>query len=258
MPGYVPQAVAPAPGYFPAPGTGYGAPAMGAPASGPAAGGFGQPAPFGPGFGGPPVIIDVGKTNGRKAVIGAVVAGALGLTALIAGIGGAADGGAGVGIVMIVIGLLLLVLPAGLVVRRDKIFRPHRLIFEPAGLRWDDPQGAPWMVPWSELAAVSISKHSPSEYGTPSLQDKIVGAASDKIAGERAYVRLDLFPADPGFAGRHPEMAHLWERQGVKNGYRLPLGSNVKFITTIATAMGRFAPHIYCGVNSTEGFMGLN
>jgi hypothetical protein len=53
-------------------------------------------------------------------------------------------------------------------------------------------------------------------------------------------------------------MAHLWERQGVQNGYRLPLGSNVNFIPTIAAAMGRFAPHIYRGVNATEGFMGLS
>lgn len=208
--------------------------------------------------GGPPVVIDVGKTNGRKAVIGAVVAGALGLGTLFAGLAGAVDGGVGVGIVVIVIGLVLLALPVGLVVRRDKIFRPHRLVFEAAGLRWDDPQGAPWLVPWSELAAVSVNKHAPKAYGSPTLQDKIVDSISDRIAGERAYVRLDFYPADPGFAGRHPEIAHLWERQGVKGGYRLPLGSNVKFITTIASAMGRFAPHIYRGVNSSEGFMGLN
>lgn len=229
------------PGYFPPPGA-FGPPAVGSPAGGP---------------GGGPVVIDVGKTNGRKATIGAVVAGALGLTALISGIAGAVDGGAGVGAVVIVIGLLLLVLPIGLVVRKDKVFRTQHLVFEPGGLRWHDPKGAPWVVPWAELAAVSVSKHSPKEYGTPSLQDKIVGAASDKIAGERAFVRLDIYPADPGFAGRHPELAHLWERQGVKNGYRLPLGSNVKFIPTIAMAMGRFAPQVYRGVNTTEGFMGL-
>lgn len=275
-PGGYPPAAGPMAGYgqpaagyaAPGPAATYGQPAAGYAAPGPAAA-YGQPGPAGyapqaagygqpaPAFGGPPVVIDVGKTNGRKAVIGAVVAGALGLTALIAGIGGAADGGAGVGAVMIVIGLLLLVLPVGLVVRKDKVFRTQHLVFEPGGLRWHDPKGAPWVVPWAELAAVSISKHSPKEYGTPSLQDKIVSAASDKIAGERAFVRLDIYPADPGFAGRHPELAHLWERQGVKNGYRLPLGSNVKFIPTIAMAMGRFAPQVFRGVNSTEGFMGL-
>src|SRR4051794_39593582 len=194
MRGYPPPGY-PAPGY-PAPPPQFGGPAPVA---------YGPPPsaiPYAPGpmaapgmpFGGPPVVIDVGKTNGRKAVIGAVVAGALGLTALIAGIGGAADGGAGIGAIMIVIGLLLLVLPVGLVVRKDKVFRTQHLVFEPGGLRWHDPKGAPWVVPWAELAAVSISKHSPKEYGTPSLQDKIVSAASDKIAGERAFVRLDIYP----------------------------------------------------------------
>ena len=228
---------------------------------GPPPGGTGlhvQPAAgFAPGPGGPPVVVDVGRTNGRKAIIGAVVAGAIGLTALIAGIAGAVDGGGGAMAIAIVLGLLFLALPVALVVRKDKVFRPHRLVFEPAGLRWDDPKGTPWAVPWSELAAVSISKHSAAQVGPESVQDKLVGAASDKILGERAHVRLDIYPADPSFAGRHPEMAHLWERQGVQNGYRLPLGSNVKFIPVIAGAMGRFAPGIYRGVNATEGFMGL-
>jgi hypothetical protein len=203
------------------------------------------------------VVVDVGKTNGRKVIIGATVAGALGLTAVISGIAGAVDGGAGVGAVVIIIGVLLLILPVATIARRQKVFRPQHLVFEANGVRWDDPRGAPWAVPWSELAAVVISKHSPKQVGSESLQDKLVGAASDKIAGERAHVRLDLYPADPAFAGRHPEMAHLWERQGLRNGYRLPLGSNVKFIPTIAGAMGRFAPGIYRGVNATEGFMGL-
>jgi hypothetical protein len=211
-----------------------------------------------PGAGGPPVVIDVGKTNARKAVIGATLAGVIGVGALVSAIFGAADGGVGIAIVMAVIGLLFLIMPIGLVVRRDKIFRPQHLVFDAVGLRWDDPRGAPWMVPWAELAAVSISKHSPQQVGSESLQDKLVGAASDKIAGERAHVRIDFFPADPGFAGRHPEIAHLWERQGVQNGYRLPLGSNVKFIPVIAQAMGRFAPHVYRGVNATEGFYGLS
>jgi hypothetical protein len=204
------------------------------------------------------VVIDVGKTNARKAVIGATVAGLIGMIALVAAISGAADGGVGVAVVMGIIGLLFLILPIGLIVRRDKIFRPQLLVFEPVGLRWDDPRGAPWLVPWAELAAVSISKHSPKQVGPESVQDKIVGAASDKIAGERVHVRIDFYPADPGFAGRHPEIAHLWERQGIKNGYRLPLGSNAKFIPTIAGAMGRFAPQIYRGVNATEGFYGLS
>jgi hypothetical protein len=257
----------PAPGYAQPP-AGYGPPPPGAYGPPPVAPGpYGPaqpPAAFAPpelvraGPGGPPVVVDVGKTNGRKAIAGSVVAGALGLTAVISGIAGAVDGGAGVGAVVIIIGLLLLALPVAMIVRKDKIFRPHRLVFEAGGLRWDDPKGAPWAVPWSELAAVAISKHSPQQVGPESIQDKLVGAASDKMLGERAHVRLDIYPADPSFSMRHPEMAHLWERQGVKNGYRLPLGSNVKFIPVIAGAMGRFAPGLYRGVNATEGFMGLS
>jgi hypothetical protein len=228
------------------------------PGLGPTAGGFGQPntSPYAPG--GAPVVIDVGKTNARKAVIGATVAGALGLLAVGSAIFGAVDGGTGAAIAAGVFGVLLLILPIGLFVRRDKVFRPHQLVFEPAGLRWHDPRGAPWMVPWSELAAVSISKHSPKQVGPESVSDKIVGGILDKTTGERVLVRLDFYPADPGFAGRHPEIAHLWERQGVQNGYRLPLGSNAKFVPVIAAAMGRFAPHIYRGVNATEGFYGLS
>ena len=186
------------------------------------------------------------------------MAGAVGLFAIGCAAFGAIDGGVGATVIALVIGLLFLILPLGLILRRDKIFRPQLLVFEPAGLRWHDPKGAPWLAPWSELAAVSVSKHSPKQVGPETISDKLSGAAADKIVGERAHVRLDIYPADPGFAGRHPEMAHLWERQGVQNGYRLPLGGNVQFIPTIAAAMGRFAPHVYRGVNATEGFMGLS
>jgi hypothetical protein len=203
------------------------------------------------------VVIDVDKANGRKVIIGSVVAGALGLLAVISAIAGAVDGGGAIAVVLI-IGLLLLALPIATIARAKKIFRQQHLVFEQQGLRWDDPEGAPWAVPWGELAAVSISKHTPMQVGTESIQDKLVGAASDKIVGERAHVRLDFYPADPSFPGRHPELAHLWERQGVQGGYRLPLGSNVQFIPEIAAAMARFAPSIYKGVNASEGFMGLS
>jgi hypothetical protein len=210
-----------------------------------------------PGYGPGAVVIDVGSTDGKKAATGAVVAGVVGLVAIIAGLFGAVDGGIGVSIAAIVVGNLFLIPMLVVLVKRDKVFRPRKLVFEPAGIRWDDPRGAPWAVPWSELAAVSISKHSAMEVDH-SINNKISGAITDKALGERAHVRLDLYPADPSFAGRHPELAHLWERQGVRGGYRMPLGSNVKFIPMIAHAMGRFAPHLFRGVNATEGFMGLS
>lgn len=208
------------------------------------------PQGYGPGA----VVIDVGQVDGRKAIAGAVVAGVVGIVAVVAGLAGAVDGGAGVGIAVTVVGVLFLVPVVLVIAGRKKVFRARRLVFEAGGLRWDDPSGAPWAIPWRELAAVSINKHTPRQIGPESVSDKIVGAATEKIAGERAHVRLDLFPADPSFPGRHPELAHLWQQQG---GYRLPLGSNADFIPTVAQAMARFAPAIYRGINATEGFMGL-
>lgn len=208
-------------------------------------------------MGGPGVVIDVGRTDGRKAVAGAIVAGVIGMVALISSLVGAVDGGGAGVAVGLVFGVLFLIPAVFVVIKKDKVFRPRSLVFEPQGLRWDDPRGAPWAVPWGELAAVAISKHTPMQ--TPeSLSDKISGAATEKMLGERAHVRLDFYPADPVFAGRHPELAHLWERQGVQGGYRLPLGSNVKFIPLIAQAMAQFAPNIYRGVQKTEGVMGLS
>ncbi len=210
-----------------------------------------------PGYGPGALVIDVGSTDGKKAAIGAVVAGVVGLIAIVSSLAGAVDGGAGAQILGIVIGLLFLLPTILVIVKRDKVFRPRKLVFEPAGIRWDDPRGAPWAVPWSELAAVSVSKHTPMEVDH-SLNAKVSGAITDKVVGERAHVRLDLYPADPSFPGRHPELAHLWERQGVRGGYRMPLGSNVKFIPMITEAMGRFAPQLFRGVQQTEGFMGLS
>lgn len=256
-----------APGMGAPPGQGFGAPpghGLGAPPGygpgGPGGYGPGGPAGYGPGmatgYGPGAMVIDVGKDTARKAVMGSVVAGVLGLVAVVSGLVGAVDGGAVAGIVAIVIGLLFLAIPLATIGLRRKMFRHRALVFEPAGIRWDDPQGQPWAIPWGELGAVSISKHTPRQ--TPmDASAAIASKAAEKMVGERAHVRLDLYPADPSFAGRHPELAHLWERQGVKGGYRLPLGSSANFIPQIATAMGRFAPQIYRGVNATEGFMGL-
>ena len=200
-----------------------------------------------------PVVIDIGQTAGRQAAVGSVVAGAVGLIAIYAGLAGEVEGGGEA--VAVVIGVLFL-LPAVLTIAFGKqVFRPRKLVLEPGGIRWDDPRGAPWAVAWHELGAVSISKHSPLEV-PQSVNDRIVGAATDKVLGERAHVRLDLFPADRGFADRHPQMAPLWGRQGV-SGYRLPLGNKAQLVPVIEQAMVRFAPGIYRGVVATEGFMGL-
>jgi hypothetical protein len=215
---------------------------------------MGPPPGYGPGG---PVVIDVGATMKKQSMVGSVVALVVGLVAVGAGAFGAVDGGAGVAIVAIAIGAVFVLIGLLPIMMRKKINRPRRLIFEPAGVRWDDPQGVPWAVGWRELAAVSISKHAPLQVKTPTLSERIADAAKDKMIGEHVMVRLDLYPADPGFRSRHPQMEPLWEMHDVKNGYRLPLGRNAQFIEPMAAGLARFAPTIYRGVQNTEGFMGL-
>ena len=201
-----------------------------------------------------PVVVDIGKTAGRQAIVGSVVSGSVGAIAIFAGLAGQVDGGGepiaiGIGVVFL--------LPVVLVLAMSKqVFRPRKLVLEPAGIRWDDPQGAPWAVPWNELAAVSISKHGALQVPR-SANDRIVDAATDKVLGERAHVRIDLFPADTRFGERYPQMAPLWGRQGVQGGYRLPLGNQAGLVPVLEQALVSLAPGIYRGVVATEGVMGL-
>jgi len=179
--------------------------------------GFGPPQPYGapppqpappPGYayGPPPVVIDVGATATKQLVVGSIVLGGIGGIALISGLIGAVDGGSGGAIAAIAIGAVFLLLGLLPVLMRRKAFRPRKLIFEPAGMRWDDPQGQPWAIAWPELAAISISKHGALEVKTPSLQEQLVSSATEKLTGENVHVRLDFYPADPGFRARHPQL----------------------------------------------------
>ncbi|MGP3918052.1 hypothetical protein [Nonomuraea sp. 10N515B] len=63
--------------------------------------------------------------------------------------------------------------------------------------------------------------------------------------------------SDLGFRARHPDMEHLWEFHTVKNGYRLPLGSNPKYIPVIEQAMRQFRPAAYLGVRDEGLIVGL-
>jgi hypothetical protein len=136
---------------------------------------------------------------------------------------------------------------------RRKAFRPRRLVIEQPGIRWDDPQGQPWAVPWHELAAVAISKHGALEVDH-SMNAKVSGAISDRVLGESVLVRLDMFPADPGFHQRHPEMAHLWTGDRL----RLQLGHNVRLLPQMDAAIRYFQPGRYLGVQrTTQGSFSL-
>ncbi|MEV4109765.1 hypothetical protein [Nonomuraea sp. NPDC049695] len=190
----------------------------------------------------PPVVIDVGGDAKVKALIGGSVAGVIGLIAIFSAFTGQTTGGSGSAVVVLILGLVFLFIGLLPIIAWRKISRPRRLVFDGFGVRWDDPQGRPWAVAWNELSGVGISR----------TQQRRVKLADHLI--RRTMVRLDLFPADQGFRTRHPDMEHLWEFHTVKNGYRLPLGSNPKYIPVIEHAMRQYRPAVYLGIRD-EGFM---
>jgi hypothetical protein len=194
-----------------------------------------------PAFAPPPVVIDVGGDAKVKALIGGSVAGVIGLISIFSSFTGHTTGSR-TGVVELTFGLIFLFIGLLPIIAWRKVGRPRRLVFDGFGVRWDDPQGTPWAAPWNELSGVGISR----------TQQRRVKPADYLI--RRTMVRLDLFPADPGFRARHPDMEHLWEFHTVKNGYRLPLGSNPKYIPVIEHAMRQYRPAIYLGVRD-EGFM---
>jgi hypothetical protein len=138
----------------------------------------------------------------------------------------AALGAVGLGVLVVLIGLLPV-----LTLRRA--FRPRRLIIEPAGVRWHDPAGTPWAVPWPELGAVAVST---------ALKIRKGGRST-------TLVRLDLWPRDPGFDARHPEMREQWEASGARDCYRVGLGPRANALGPMDHALRSYPPPgLYRGV----------
>ena len=189
-----------------------------------------------------PVVIDLGKSDTRKVLIGGSVAGALGILALVGAVSAFIDGEPVGGTIAAVIGVAFTFIAVMAVVKWKTISRPRKLIIEQQGVRLDDPQGMPWAVGWQELGAVSISR----------TQERAVQLADALV--KRTLVRLDLHPRDPArFRPAHPTMEPLWEFHRVQNGYRLPLGDSASFIAPMDHGLRMFAPQIYRGVID-EGF----
>jgi hypothetical protein len=187
-------------------------------------------------------VIDIGARDTRRVLLGGGVAGALGVLSLFGAVSTLAGGEVVGGSIFLVIGLLFTGVAVLAVVNWKRVSRPRTLVFEARGVRWDDPRGVGWAVPWQELGAVSISR----------TRERVV-QLSDALT-RRTMVRLDLFPADPrSFRPRHPDMEHLWEQHTVRNGYRLPLGDAANLVPVIERAMTQFAPRLYRGVRD-EGF----
>ncbi|MFS8104025.1 hypothetical protein LFM09_43615 [Lentzea alba] len=189
-----------------------------------------------------PVVIDLGKSDTRKVLIGGSVAGVLGILALVGSVSAFLDGEPVGGTIAGIIGIAFTFIGVMAVVKWKTISRPRKLIIEQQGVRLDDPQGMPWAVGWQELGAVSISR----------TQERAVQLADALV--KRTLVRLDLHPRDPArFRPGHPTMEPLWEFHRVQNGYRLPLGDSAGFIAPMDHGLRMFAPQIYRGVID-EGF----
>ncbi|WP_439661294.1 hypothetical protein ACSHWB_07215 [Lentzea sp. HUAS TT2] len=190
----------------------------------------------------PPVVIDLGKSDTRKVLIGGSVAGILGILALVGAVTAFIDGEPVGGSIAAVIGVAFTGIGVMAVVKWKTISRPRKLVIEQQGIRLDDPQGMPWAVAWQELGAISISR----------TQERAVQLADALV--RRTLVRVDLHPRDPQqFRPAHPTMEPMWEFHRVQNGYRLPLGDSAGFIGPMDHALRTFAPQIYRGVID-EGF----
>lgn len=190
-----------------------------------------------------PVVVDIGARDTRRVALGATVAGVLGVLGL-AGAVSAYAGGEGVGgTIGLVIGLAFTGIAVAAVVNWKKVSRPRKLVFDAAGVRWDDPRGTPWAVAWPELGAVRLSR----------TRERVFHPADSAI--RKTMVRLDLLPADPGaFRAGHADLAHLARADGT---YRLPLGDAARLVRVVERAVLGFAPHLWRGVQDEGAVIGL-
>lgn len=192
-----------------------------------------------------PVVVDIGSRDTRRVLIGGAVAGGLGVLALVGAVTAFADGEPVGGSIALVIGVAFTGIGVAAVVNWKKVSRPRKLVFEPQGVRWDDPEGTSWAVAWSELGAVQISR----------TRERVVKLADAVM--RKTMVRLDLYPGDPGFRPRHPEMENMWEFHTVRDGYRLPRGDAASLVPVIERAVLQFAPRLYRGVRDEGISVGL-
>lgn len=127
-----------------------------------------------------------------------------------------------------------------------KLAQPRTLTIDRAGVRWHDGRyRVSFAVGWHELATVAINAHVAT---SPDPTDQAAKtAASGVMKGPRGLVLLDLYPADPGFTARHPEMAAQWEKHGARGAYRLALGASLHAVPEIDRGLTQFAAHRYRG-----------
>lgn len=177
-----------------------------------------------------PVIVDVGTAQARQMIVGSAVAGGIGVVAVAAALTGDVEGGTGTRVTAFLIGAVFTLIGALPLLLRRIAFRPRRLLFDSTGLRWEDPQGAPWAVGWAELAEVTLG------YPAPAAGSARLGSA----------VNLTLRPADPAFHEAHPEMEHLAVPAGDgSRSYRVPFGHALSVVGPADRALRHYAPGVY-------------
>lgn len=182
-----------------------------------------------------PVVYDVGKRVRRNVLVGGAVLGPFGLILLVGAFRGSVDGGAGARVFTGLFGSALLGMALLVLLFWPVLSRPQQLFLESSGVRWHDPRGKPFAIRWEELAAVELSRKW----------------VIRRLGRPAAIVRIDLFPADGDFRLRHPEMEHLWEREDLRGGYRLPIGADKNAAPLLDEAVWRFQPRVHRGIRET-------
>ncbi|MFD0905214.1 hypothetical protein [Actinomadura sediminis] len=133
------------------------------------------------------VTVNVADLQARQMVVGMAVAGFFGAVAVAAAVTGNVDGGTGVRVAAFVIGLVFSLIGVLPLLMWRVAFRRRRLVLDASGIRWDDPDGRPWAVPWAELSGVRLANPEPDAGGT-------------RVGPE---VSLLLYPAGPEFRAAH-------------------------------------------------------
>ncbi|WP_460525233.1 hypothetical protein [Flindersiella endophytica] len=118
---------------------------------------------------------------------------------------------------------------------------PNLVVVEPPGLRWYD-RGSSWAIAWTELAAVSIA-----------TSKTLGGYSTFPQSPYTVWVRIDLYPGDPGFQERHPDLTPFWEAAGGQQCYRIPLGQAESELRALDNGLRMYAPTHYRGTTD-EGW----
>lgn len=171
------------------------------------------------------VSINVAAAHTRTIALGCGLSGLLGLVAVVSVFTDDVSGGTGTKVGVFVVGSIFLLFGLLPLLTWRVAFRRRRLVLEPCGIRWDDPQGKPWQVAWSELATVKVVlRHRPRS------------------------VTLFLEPGDvENFRQRHPDMSHLVDPSGSGERYLLPLGPVLRKVAPIDRGLRAFGGGVYAG-----------